>query len=340
MKMIPHTLLLTLIAGQLLLLVSTSQAATDVPAALNPANNIDNDLPAGPVSLNFQTLINGEVVRLGDLFSNAGPQADKSVVYAPRPGRKATYDAKWLYRVARYYGLDWKPTTSRDRITIIRESITVGYNEIIEVIMVALGEENVPGDMLAEISNRSMKLYLPADIFPEIAVEDLVYDKRSNRFSAIIVAPANNPAAQRHRVTGKLYKMIDIPVLKDTLRAGERITKKNLEWQSVRSERISNDTITSIDDIIGMTPRYTLRAGSQIRSNEVRYPILIKRRSLVTIALIHKTMTLTIQGRAMENGAKGDIIRITNIKSKQIIDAEVVGPGKALVRVPSVLAMN
>ncbi len=340
MKTLSHTLLLTFIAGLLLSLASTAQASTDVSAALDGAGFGDKDLPTGPVVLNFQAQISGEVVLLGDLFENAGAKADKAVVYAPRPGRKTVYNAKWLYRVARYYGLDWKPTTSRDRITIIRDSITVGYNDIVEAVMTAFEDENIPNDMLAEISNRSMKLYLPADIFPEIAVEDLVYDNRSKRFSAIIVAPANHPAAQRHRVTGKLYKMIDIPVLKDTLRAGDSITKNNLEWQSVRSEKITNDTITSVNALIGMTPRRTLRAGNQIRSTEVRYPVLIQRRSLVTISLVNNFMTLTIQGRALENGSRGDMIRITNIQSKQIIDAEVVGPGKARVRVPSIMAMN
>ena len=63
-------------------------------------------LPAGPVALNMSFEVTDDVVLLGDLFTNTGDQAGKAVAYAPLPGRQATYEAKWLYRVARYYSLD------------------------------------------------------------------------------------------------------------------------------------------------------------------------------------------------------------------------------------------
>jgi len=334
------TFIFMLVAGLLLMLTSTVDASSDVQLPFIGTEESDANLPAGPVALNPQVLVADDIIVLGDLFMNAGKKAGKAVAYSPQPGRKTIYDAKWLYRVARYFGLDWKPASSRERIVITRDSVTVGYRDILDAIMMALSDEGAPDDLLAELSNRNMQLYLPANIFPEIAVENLVYDKRSQRFSAVIIAPASSPDAQRHRVTGKLYQMVDVPVLNRNILAGELITQDDIEWQTMRMEKISRDTITTFDGIVGMSPRRGLRSGFSIRTTEIQSPVLVKKKSLVTIVLEHEFMTLTAKGRAMQSGSMGDVISITNSQSNQIVDAEIVGPGRAVVRTLSLVAMN
>jgi flagella basal body P-ring formation protein FlgA len=42
-------------------------------------------------------------------------------------------------------------------------------------------------------------------------------------------------------------------------------------------------------------------------------------------------MTLTSKGRAMENGAKGQSIRVQNTQSKIVVEGEVVSPGTVRV---------
>ena len=53
--------------------------------------------------------------------------------------------------------------------------------------------------------------------------------------------------------------------------------------------------------------------------------------STVTIVLQTDAMTLTAQGRASEDGAKGDTIRVVNLRSKKTIEAVVSGADQVTI---------
>ena len=67
---------------------------------------------------------------------------------------------------------------------------------------------------------------------------------------------------------------------------------------------------------------------------------MVAKGSLVTIFLQAPKMVLTAQGKALENGSDGDVIRISNTQSKNIVEAEIIGHGKVAVRATAQLAMN
>jgi flagella basal body P-ring formation protein FlgA len=83
-----------------------------------------------------------------------------------------------------------------------------------------------------------------------------------------------------------------------------------------------------------------LRAGQPIRTREVQDPILVPRRSLVTILYQHPRMTLTAKGRALEDGSDGQVIRISNSQSSNVIEAVVVGDHTVAVSAPNHVVMN
>jgi len=52
---------------------------------------------------------------------------------------------------------------------------------------------------------------------------------------------------------------------------------------------------------------------------------LVSKGSLVTIILKKPGLSLTSQGRALQNGADGDTIRISNTNTSRTIEAVVIG---------------
>jgi len=55
---------------------------------------------------------------------------------------------------------------------------------------------------------------------------------------------------------------------------------------------------------------------------------------LVTMVLQTSNMVLSTQGKAVQDGAKGEVIRVQNIESNRIVDATVVGSNQVAVTVP------
>ncbi|MBI1252292.1 MAG: flagellar basal body P-ring formation protein FlgA [Alphaproteobacteria bacterium] len=55
----------------------------------------------------------------------------------------------------------------------------------------------------------------------------------------------------------------------------------------------------------------------------------VRRGEMVTLVYVAPGMQLTTRARAMQNGAIGDVIRVTNLQSNTAVDATVTGPGAA-----------
>ena len=295
---------------------------------------------AEPVTLNGSVAVSGNYVRLGDFFRNTGDKTDVVVAYAPAPGKQAVFDARWLYRVAQRHRLSWRPLTLRDRAVVRRDSYVITRQEIEDRILESLREQGESRDMRVFLSNRSLRLHVAGDKPAMVDIEDLALDHRTNRFSALVVAPAGDPAARRVRVTGRVIEMAEIPVLSRRLLAGTVIGEGDIRWIKLRADHIQRDTITDAKDLIGLVPTRSLRDGKPIQASQVRRPLMVAKGSLVTMVVRGPAMLLTAQGRAQESGSKGDVIRIANTQSKQVVEAMVTGPGTVVVRSASRLAMK
>jgi len=299
---------------------------------------------AGPpraALLREKIMVNADYIHLGDLFVNAGERANVRVAYAPAPGRRAVFDARWLYHVARRHGLNWRPMTLQDQAVVERQSLVIERSEIEDHILAVLTDHGVDADRSEiQFSNRAFKLHVAADAMPTVAVEDVVYEPRTRRFSAIVAAPAGDPSAPRVQVTGRVHRVAEVPVLARRMLRGDIIGPADLEWVRFRSGQLPRDTILDAEDLIGRTPVRGMRAGAPVRAAEIRWPVLVPKGSLVTMVLQVRNMTLTAQGKALEDGSRGDVVRISNADSSTIVEAVVIGPGRAEVKPTSHLAMN
>jgi flagella basal body P-ring formation protein FlgA len=304
-----------------------------VPAALSAENNDLASGDMGPISLRENIVVTGAYIKLGDFFLNVpADKAETSVAYAPKPGRRASFDARWLFRVARAYGLKWRPLSAELTAMVTRDSIVIHKDEITDAIMAALTEYDLPQNPELALSNKNLRIHVPSEIMPEIKVEDVTYNRRSHRFAVIVsVGERNMNANQRFRVTGQVHKMIEVPTLARRISKGEIIADNDITWIKRRADRTQRDIIVNAQDMIGMTPKRHLRPEQPVRAMDIQRPVLVSKGSLVTIILKKPGMTLTSQGRAMQNGADGETIRITNVKTSRTIDAVVIGSNMVTV---------
>ncbi len=141
-------------------------------------------------------------------------------------------------------------------------------------------------------------------------------------------------------VTGRTYLTAPIPVLRRAISPGEIIRKDDIEIVNRREDQVARDAVTDPTRLIGTTPRSRLRIGEPVRENETRAPIVVARNAQVVIRLVHGPMTLTAQGKAEEEGARGDVIRVRNMHSNKTIEATVTGPDSVAVNLGPRLAVN
>ncbi len=293
-----------------------------------------------PPQLKPSTTIEGDIIHLGDLWDNLGAKGETALAAAPQPGKRVVLEARWLAAVAQAYQIDWQPATAFDRVMLERAGQTIDPRVIETEIREALTQEGLPANADIELGNRSALTFtIPANVPAEVAVRDVVWDARMNRFAAVVEVPAGSPAATRVRVVGRAHVTARVPVLNHLVSRGAVITENDIEWVEVRESQVRADVATSPDQLIGQEPRWQIRQGVPVRLSEVQRPVLVQRNELVTLVLKTPFMTLTAQGKATEDGGKGDVVRVTNLKTKRVVEGTVEANGTVSVALGGPLAL-
>ena len=82
-----------------------------------------------------------------------------------------------------------------------------------------------------------------------------------------------------------------------------------------------------------MTPRRVIFEDKPIKIEDIEAPRIVKRGENVTMVFKEGPLVLTAQGKALEFGAKGDAIRVTNLTSSRTVEAIVTGEKEVSVSV-------
>lgn len=294
------------------LLLGAAPAAAEDLVTLRPAAEVED-----------------EVVRLADIFDGiADPAlADTPVARAPEPGAAVEIGARWLYAVAQAHSLAWQPRSRYERITLKRASHDVSAGEIEAVLREALADQGLAGDVQLVLDNPDLRLTLPANSGGGLRIARLTLDPGNGRFLAHAVAPAAGEPLARLAITGRAVALTEVPVLRAAMRPGEVIGQHDIEWMSVQANRLTRTSVTDTASLVGMTPRRPIRPQDVIRTTDLQTPILVAKNSLVTLQLRTERMQLTAQGRALENGAEGEVVRVMNTSSNTVVSAVVVDSG-------------
>ncbi len=286
---------------------------------------------AQAVSLKEQSVISDNVIKLGDIFEGLGRSSERVLGVAPRPGHEMTLNARTLLRIAMAMDLPWRPTSAADYVVLSRSASIVGRDMIEESLKEALAQKGVSGNYNLLFSGGDNQIILPANQPETLEVLTLEFKPQSNKFEAMIVAPSKDNPIQRLYVSGVLERMVDVPVLKNTLRNGTIIGRHDIDYLSIRERNLKGNIIVDAQELIGMTPRRVLIAGKSVKVNDVDTPKIVSRGDMVTMTFRESGLNLTARGKALEHGAKGDVIRVVNTGSNKTVEATVTASREVTV---------
>ncbi|MCH8685101.1 flagellar basal body P-ring formation chaperone FlgA [Pedomonas mirosovicensis] len=145
---------------------------------------------------------------------------------------------------------------------------------------------------------------------------------RTLAFVASLVA-AIAPAAPA--VAATQPEMVEIAVLTNRVGAGEIITASDLEVRTIDARKARGALMPA--EVAGLEARRSLSPGNPVRSYDLRQPTLIRKGQAVAMVVSHGGLTIAAKGKALEDGGKGDIVRVQNISSQRVIQGEVTAEG-------------
>lgn len=121
--------------------------------------------------------------------------------------------------------------------------------------------------------------------------------------------------------------------------AGSVVATRTIRAQSVISpddvalaEEVIPGAVSDLREAVGLETRITLYPGHPLRAGDLAAPALVERNQAVKLLFQRGSLTIQIEGRALDRGAAGDAIRVMNTSSKATVIAVIGTDGGTYVQ--------
>lgn len=270
-------------------------------------------------------------VRLHHVFDGVGVNGDHVLAPTPAPGEELVLGLRDLTRISNAFDLGWTPSQDTPEITLRQNAQLITPVMIKKALEQSTLQDKIGSDFRLILENPTQTMAVKGRDVANLLIDDVSYDPITERFSATLSAMRDETRLDSIRLQGEAAKVVSVPVLSHRLRHGEIIEARHLSYVEMLHRDISANMVVEKDEIIGMTPRRALNSEQVILSSDITAPILVKRNDIINITFKKGPIQLSTKGRAVSEGAKGDIVQIMNPSSKKIIEAIVTGPQQAVV---------
>jgi flagella basal body P-ring formation protein FlgA len=310
-KLLAIILALTLVVGLLVCGIDKAFAAplaADIHTAPAPKPDV---------------MVKGENIRLGDVFDGVTQNADFVLAPAPQPGEELVWNTPTLLRIATAFDLPWRPQAG-DEVRIRRDASLVDSGTLKSMIRDYLSRDAGSDSFNVSFTSEVPEIVVPNNGTPRIQLADFNMQPLGGTFSAIVkVSDAAGQHAQTVNLRGVAERVITVPVLKSAMHNGEIIQASDVIYVTRKASAVGPNFVRTADELVGTTPRRALPAGELIRPDTVQAPQMVSRGDLVTMVFNQNGMYLTARGRALEDGALGETIKVANSNSNRTVEARV-----------------
>ncbi|MDO5642524.1 MAG: flagellar basal body P-ring formation chaperone FlgA [Paracoccus sp. (in: a-proteobacteria)] len=109
------------------------------------------------------------------------------------------------------------------------------------------------------------------------------------------------------------------------LPAGTLITPEDLAWDETVPGGLSDPDLA-----VGKQVRVAIYRGRPVVPGALRVPVLVSRNQIVRITFDSGALRIEAEGRALSEGAAGDMVRVMNLSSRKTLSALVTPDGTLL----------
>lgn len=307
-------------------------------AALAAAFTLAGVSGAGAAELHPGVTVTASTVTLGDLFDEAGDAARVVVADAPAPGMTSEISVSRISLIARRNGLVWRNNGGLSHVTVARSGVALPEATISSALAAAIQNQtpslSPAAKLQVDYANGASGVQVGMGEAQTVKVEQLAFNPRTGAFSAFLRAPANNMLSPLHRVSGRAYPVLDVPVLAREIAPGDIVRAQDIDWIRLPADRVSQNIITASSQLVGMSPRHPVRTGEPLRQMDMQPPIVVAKGAQVDVTFVSGALRLTARGRALQSGAVGDAVDVLNTRSNRTIQGIVQGPNMVRIGAP------
>lgn len=139
------------------------------------------------------------------------------------------------------------------------------------------------------------------------------------------------PKPWRLYVPVRVTRHIEVLVASRPLPRGVALTEDAIRYAPRDPADLSGAWYTQPKQLLGLETRRAIRAGEVLSPQLVTSARLIRRGQELILFATTGAMTVTMKGKALEDGVEGDIVRVRNLSSNRIVEGRVIDADKVQV---------
>lgn len=273
--------------------------------------------------------VDGPLVTLGDLFSNAGENGHVAVFRSPAPGTTGRVSTARVLAAAKKHNLVQKNHPTFEMVTISRSSRVVRIEELEKLIRQRLDDRypRIKGrrKLIIRLPRALENLHYDKKVQGELNLSHFDWSAASERFIARFSLADSHLDPVVIKGTARL--MVETGVAARDIPRGTAISQRDIELKYIKYNPRQSSPAPALEEMIGLVARRRLQQGRQINRSDLEKPRIIRKNQLVTILLEMPGLVLRTEGKALADAVKGDSVRILNTRSKRIIHATAIADG-------------
>lgn len=208
----------------------------------------------------------------------------------------------------------------------------VTAQQVETVVAQKLAELGAGERIRASVNGTRTSAYYEGTTPVELDAGGITFDKTTERWNGNLLLKQNGAVLKALPIAGRYDETQLLPVLKRQVRSGDVIAQADLDFIDFPISRVRGEVVTDGAQLIGMSPRAVISPNRPVRTLELSTPAVMKKNAVVQMRYSSGNMQLVASGQAMTDGAKGDIIEIRNLSSRQVVRAMVEGPTQVSVK--------
>lgn len=155
-----------------------------------------------------------------------------------------------------------------------------------------------------------------------------VRDQSGNGGAVSVHVQCVSPSPWAIYVSAQVDLFREIVVATGAIRRGERLHESNIGMDLANTSLLRQGFMLDSQRAIGQVARRNLQPGEALRQSLLEAPIAVSRGETVSLESQAGSILVATRAEALSDGRVGEQIRVRNISSERVINANVVGEGR------------
>ena len=203
-------------------------------------------------------------------------------------------------------------------------ALTLELDDIVETIRAEFVEQGFDDNVELELFGGQTKFDLGNITDAKILLSNFSAIEDDDKFTVDAEIFADGKSVATTKLVGRYFVLEKVLVPTKDITKDEIIKKENLTQIIIRSNRLRDDVIKEENNLLGKQAIRTIKEGKPITSRDIRDEIVIKKGQMIMVVYKYKGLQITSKMEAIEDGAKGQRIRLINNKSNKEVVGRVV----------------